>query len=133
MGCDIHIVLERRRRPGEPWVGLYATDKLPGGHPEIARRDYDFFGAVARVRRQPEGFSNYPQNVPEDVSQLAWQLYMRSPTDHHSASHMTAAEFCAIHHKVNPQASREEWAASDLLGVDGDDGEHRVVFWFDNR
>jgi hypothetical protein len=132
MGCDIHIVVERRRKAGEPWMGLYTTDRLPGGRPKIAQRDYDFFGAVAGVRCRPEGFSNYPRNVPEDISQLAWQEYMRCPTDHHSASHMSAAEFCAIHHKVNPQISREEWAMADLLGIDGDDGEHRVVFWFDN-
>lgn len=132
MGCDIHIVLERRRNAGEPWVGVYATDRLPGGRPKIAKRDYDFFAAVAGVRGHPDGCES-PRNVPEDISLLAWREYMRAPRDHHSASHMSTAEFCAIHHEVNPDASRREHAEYDLLGVWSDEvSEHRVVFWFDN-
>jgi len=134
MGCDIHIVVERRRKPSEPWVGLYTTDEMPGGRPPIARRDYDFFAAVAGVRGNVQSFSNYPRNVPEDISPLAWQQYMRAPTDHHSASHMSAAEFCSIHRSVRPDLSREGLEAYDLLGVEQPDNktEYRVVFWFDN-
>lgn len=142
MGCDIHIVVERRRKPAEPWVGLYTTDRSPGVNsgeirnlrPPIARRDYDFFTEVANVRGR-SNTAKYPQNVPEDISALAWQEYMSAPTDHHSASHMSADEFCAIHHRVRPEQSRADHATYDLLNLwsDEPDGvEYRVVFWFDN-
>lgn len=133
MGCDIHIVLERRRNAGEPWVGIYSTDRLlPEGRPRIAQRDYGFFAAVAGVRGRPDGY-HPPRNLPEDISPLARQEYMRDRADHHSASHMSAAEFCAIHHNLYPNASRREHAEYDLLGVWSDEvSEHRVVFWFDN-
>ena len=49
MGCDIHIVLERRL-PGKEWVGLYATDYHPGGRLSVAKRDYEFFAEIASVR-----------------------------------------------------------------------------------
>jgi hypothetical protein len=131
MGCDIHLVVERRRKPTEKWVGIFSSDHSVGVRPKIAQRDYDFFAEVANVRGSGP---NYPRNVPEDISVLAWQGYMSSPTDHHSASHMSASEFCQIYLKVNPDAGLAEQAAYDLLGIWGDDGEaeHRVVFWFDN-
>lgn len=130
MGCDIHLVIERRRKDDKEWIGVFSSDDCPGDRPPIARRDYDFFAAVAGVRGQGP---NYPRNVPEDISDLAWQNYMRCPTDHHSASHMSAAEFCATYLKVNPTKGRTEFAAYDLLGVsDEEHAEYRVVFWFDN-
>ena len=133
MGCDIHLVLERRRKPTEDWLGILASDLIPGRSMVVARRDYDFFAEVANVRGRTSDSKNYPRNVPEDISALAWQLYMSAPTDHHSASHMTAAEFCEVHHAVNPEGSRAEFATYDLLGVWADQrDEHRVVFWFDN-
>lgn len=139
MGCDIHIVLERKKRQGGDWIGVYCTDDLPGSGPLIARRDYEFFGEVANVRCRG---THYPRNVPEDVSRLAWQSYMSAPTDHHSASHMTVSEFCSSWFKVhgdgltrlpNRDPPRVEFGAYDLLGIDEeDDYEYRVVFWFDN-
>lgn len=132
MGCDIHIVLERRKKPAGKWIGIYTTDTHPGQRIPIARRDYDFFASVAGVRGPSK--SHYPRNVPEDISELAWQEYMRAPTDHHSASHMSVAEFVGVYMAVNPTAARAEYAACDLLGTfdSEDDFEHRVVFWFDN-
>jgi hypothetical protein len=134
MGCDIHLVIERRRKPIEPWVGIYSSDLAPGSRIVIAQRDYDFFAEVANVRGKTTDYKNYPRNVPEDISPLAWQQYMRAPTDHHSASHMTAGDFCAVHHKINPTKSREDFMLYDLLGISSNDDGHefRVVFWFDN-
>jgi hypothetical protein len=130
MGCDIHIVLERRKSGGE-WIGAMATDFHPKSRIEVAQRDYDFFAAVANVRGSG---GRYPKNVPKDISELAWELYMDAPTDHHSPSWMDAAEFCQIHNAVNPSKSRAEHALFDLFGVwsGEDDVEWRVVFWFDN-
>jgi hypothetical protein len=132
MGCDIHIVLERRKtdKPCAKWIGVTATDHHPGPRIPVAQRDYDFFAEVANVRGKG---THYPRNLPEDVSELAWEQYMRSPRDHHSPSHMPLDEFCAAYAKVNPTKVRAEFAGSDLFGVYGDDGfDYRVVFWFDN-
>lgn len=132
MGCDIHIVLERRKIDSRDWVGVYTTDTHPKHRIQIAQRDYDFFAEVAGVRGRTDT-TMHPRNLPEDVSDLAWQEYMRSPLDYHSPSHMGVDEFCKAYLKANPDAARPEFAAYDLLGADTDDRfEHRVVFWFDN-
>lgn len=136
MGCDIHIVVERRKSKSAKWVGLYATNYHPAARIPIAQRDYAFFTEIAAVRGRTTT-SRYPQNVPEDISELAWIEYMAAPTDHHSASHMSLVEFCAIWLRVHPNAQgvRPEYPAHDLFGVYPDDDEeydYRVVFWFDN-
>lgn len=138
MGCDIHIVLERRKKSGGDWIGVYLTDELPGGRPPIARRDYSFFGRIAGVRTQTAD-TVYPKNLPEDISDLAWQAYMTAPRDYHSASHMPEVQFVNAWIAENPQGPdskiRAEWATHDLLGAycDEEGGfEYRVVFWFDN-
>lgn len=137
MGCDIHFVIERRRPAvvGDRWLGIYASDHDIGGRAQIARRNYDFFTEVAAVRGRSET-QQYPKNVPEDISDLAWQEYMAAPTDHHSASHMSAADFVAAYRRAEPikDQSRTPYDAYDLLGVCDLDGryEFRVVFWFDN-
>ncbi|KGM44476.1 hypothetical protein JY97_00605 [Alkalispirochaeta odontotermitis] len=133
MGCDIHIVIERKRQGDHKWTGLVSTDQLKK-RPDCATRDYSFFAEVANVRGKTTR-GNYPQNIPEDVSELAWQEYMSSPTDHHSPSHMSAYDFCALHNEIRPNNSRKEHAVYDLLGIDTswpENAEYRVVFWFDN-
>jgi hypothetical protein len=135
VGCDIHIVLERREAGSAEWVGVWLSDALPGGRPMVARRDYDFFNEFG-VRGQIEGRSPiYPRNVPKDVSRLAWLAYMSAPTDHHSVSYATTEEFTAAWLRANRNNDkvRPEFASYDLLNVDTDfDGDHRLVFWFDN-
>lgn len=137
MGCDIHIVLERRKKIGGDWIGVYSTDELPlQNRLLIKQRDYDFFARIAAVRGSgPDTI--YPKNLPEDISDLAWQEYMTAPKDHHSPSYMPAAQFAHAWIAVNPQVPdskiRAEWAVSDLLGARDDEHfEYRVVFWFDN-
>ena len=128
MGCDIHIVLERRKKPDGKWIGVYTTDTHPGGRIKIAQRDYGFFAEVASVRGNSES-GKYPRNVPEDVSELAWQEYMRTPTEHHSASHMTLAEFGSTYLKMNPNAAPPDRASYDLFGTFDSENEfdYRVV------
>ncbi|MBM1817141.1 hypothetical protein [Pseudosulfitobacter pseudonitzschiae] len=127
MGCDIHVVIEEKVNCG--WLGVAATDMMEV-RPAYAQRDYDFFGAIANVRGSGP---NYPKNVPRDVSDLAWHLYMRHPTDHHSPSYMDLDDFCSIHNRLRPQDSRSEYSVEDLTGIDCDEGrKYRVVFWFDN-
>jgi hypothetical protein len=135
MGCDIHIVAERRKEKTGPWIGAYSTDLMPGVRPQMAARDYAFFAEIASVRGM-SGSNMHARNLPEDVSDLAWQQYMTAPTDHHNASHTTVSEFCDAWFRANPKATgvRKEFAAFDLLGIDLDYGdfEWRLVFWFDN-
>lgn len=133
MGCDIHIVIEEK--VGDKWIGIVATDRLKD-RPIYAMRDYGFFAEIANVRGRG---GHYPKNLPRDVSELAWHLYMRCPTDHHSASHMTIEKFCEIHNSLNPSKSRREHATWDLMGLwpaaeieDEGASPFRVVFWFDN-
>jgi len=135
MGCDIHIVVERKL-PDTEWYGIWSSDNGPRPRPRIAQRDYGFFGEVAGVRYETPT-RQYPRNLPRDVSRLAWLQYMQSPTDYHSVSHMTVVEFTDAWFRAhdNPGEIRREFAAYDLLGLDTDwpeGAEHRVVFWFDN-
>lgn len=137
MGCDIHMVLERRQRDAE-WVGIWSSDVTPGekGRVKVGRRDYAFFSEVAQVRgSSPTG--HYPRNLPIDVSRLAWLQYMSAPTDHHSPSHLSLEEFIAAWLRANDGDSevRANFAAHDLFSIDAEwpEGcEYRVVFWFDN-
>jgi hypothetical protein len=137
MGCDIHFVLERRKPRADlgGWIGVYASDHAIGRRCPIAQRDYDFFAEVAAVRGRSDT-SVYPRNLPEDISPLAWEEYIRHATDHHSVSHMTPAEFVAAYRRANPiqDESRIPYDAYDLLGLDDFEGQYefRVVFWFDN-
>lgn len=127
MGCDIHTVIEEK--VGDRWIGVVASDRM-AKRPIYAQRDYNFFGAIANVR---VGGGKYPIGLPYDLSDLSWYLFSKYPTDHHSASHMSADEFCDIHHKVNPEMSRAEYGINDLMGLYGEEGaEFRIVFWFDN-
>lgn len=138
MGCDIHIVLERRRKGDRKWIGEFTSDNynVVGRKMKASQRDYGFFGRLAHVRTSPNDEPcYYRKNLPRDVSDLAWDSYMRCPTDHHSASHLSVNEFCKAYLAENPDDPdvREEYAAYDLLGVDPDtDCDYRVVFWFDN-
>jgi hypothetical protein len=140
MGCDIHIVLESRHRSGTKWVGEWSTRNynVVGKGLHAKKRDYGFFGRVAGVRGQPNNLPRYyPQNMPRDVSDLAWDSFMDCPTDYHSPSHLGVHQFCEAWIAENPDNKevRKEHVLYDLLGVDDDDlgaRDYRVVFWFDN-
>jgi hypothetical protein len=135
MGCDIHIVLERRH--GDEWLGIWSSDCGPrkDGRALVARRNYAFFAKLG-VRGASGTTKIWPRNVPVDVSRLAWLQYMKAPTDYHSASYATIDEFCSAWLEANPDSDqvRPQHASYDLLGFfgDEDEGEHRLVFWFDN-
>lgn len=137
MGCDIHIVLERRKAGSGEWVGLWCSDTIPlSRRISVAQRDYEFFAQVAGVRGS-KPTTVWPRNLPEDVSRLAWTQYMLSPTDYHHPSHLTPAEFAAAWRRANPDNSaiRKDFELWDLLHIESgwpEGADYRVVFWFDN-
>lgn len=119
MGCDIHIVLERRDMVRDCWVGLREIgylDKRPlnlhvGVSPEeqhqwkvspplnfiahkLKSRDYNFFYGLAGVRDgdEPAGVSN---GLPDDQSTLS-TLVLTNNSDLHSHGHVTLRQLLPI-------------------------------------
>ena len=169
MGAYIHFVIENRDpRDGYGWVGVYATDlphaysgynmeaarnagpndEIPlamerGVHPfgHLGRRDYDFFGRLAGVRRDgPE-----PNGLPDDLSTMSRRFINRWEGDGHSHCHFTLREF--VKRKVIGDNTISEATKYRLQGGDpinaflGDledesfitlDENTRVIVWFDN-
>lgn len=149
MGCDIHMVLERRIR-GE-WVGMHsyrgiepnAVDAYSLSEQEvpplkswitykIMSRNYDLFGELAGVRREGS-LGNEPRGLPEDMSQLTRVLSEEWAGDGHSHSHLSLLEFvqayCAsegttdklVAHKLNPTNESSKWFMDVCTKVSGVD------------
>lgn len=142
MGCDIHIVVERKIADGE-WIGIWCSHTSPNiGYNRPNRRNYQFFAEVAGVRGRPEkNKKSRPRFIPKDISALAWEELMACPTDYHSHSHMSLKEFCEHWVTANPEKEgygseiRKDHVEYDLFGIDYDwpeNAQYRVVFWFDN-
>lgn len=141
MGCDIHIVVEGKKKGKDRWIGIYCTDFLKFKAVPISERNYEFFAEIASVRGTSKS-RKYPQNLPEDISDLAWAQYMTAPTDYHSASYMSLDSMVVCWLLANPNRKtacgievRDEFAVFDLFGnfsPDEDWSEFRAVFWFDN-
>lgn len=159
MGCDIHMVLERKTDNG--WLGMHSFDPTPinkykGGSSEpdatwawweVTNRYYERFGAMAGVRTSgPE-----PRGIPYDASQLALYGIDRWGIDAHSHSWLYAGEFikilCAeesvpknikIAYTQGLLDGGDKWfyaVADRFLGFLDDDAspnDYRVVFFFDN-
>lgn len=155
MGCDIHIVVERRWEGR--WVGVrtdqgYATagydePKAAWTTPAVGSRDYDFFARLAGVR----GPGPAPLGIPSDASDLTLALTSAWEGDGHSFSHLPLKEFaerwCAgdeeflaimaaerlkgesrVYNRLLERASIGAFDPYDVMDV----GDFRVVFWFDN-
>ena len=151
MGTDVHIVIETKNKNSGEWVGVYGSDN-PFNSPHnpqepypintLDHRDYDFFGAIAGVRRAgPEA-----NGLPDDISSMT-KMYITVWGDSaHSHSYLPLADFIRLKIKTNPILTAKA-AEIKLKGEDpvvwmlGHYGEwisyngiddHRVVFWFDN-
>lgn len=172
MGADIHFVIEHNDpEDGLGWVGVFWSDAPhspsdynhtaydnnasisaeeqrrrmdDGVHPfgRLGRRDYEFFGRLAGVRRDgPE-----PNGVPPDASVMSQRVVSRWEGDGHSHGHMSLREF--VKRKILDDNTLAEAAKSKLQGGDpiaeylGNcvdesnditlDDNTRVVFFFDN-
>lgn len=151
MGCDIHYVIEVKDKNSDEWVGVYGSNnpfnppydpKNPYPLYTLGYRDYDFFGAIAGVRRRgPEA-----KGLPDDISSMAKMYSNMWEGDAHSHSYLPLAEFVRLKVKTNPLLTAEaagiklrggdpiEWMLDHYwewvshVGVEN----FRVVFWFDN-
>lgn len=159
MGCDIHLVLERRV-DNKTWVGIRSMTYMPteglsllahqGTIPpllyitgwKLKMRDYDFFAAVAQVRGDdPKG--ELERGLPDDLSELS-QMEIGYDDDLHSHSWLTVEEMCRQILRVKEgvetaPALIEKSAIVDCahrwidLHIEEDTlDEWRIVFAFDN-
>lgn len=145
MGCDIHIVLEKKY--ADRWVGINnfdsppveAFEHLPKKHNyfnwRVRGRYYDLFARLAGVR----GVGPEPRGLPPDISELTQMEVDMWGSDGHSHSWGMLEEVaglflaaCAPQHVL--EKDREE-ASYALFGLDiypEDAVDYRIVYWFDN-
>lgn len=155
MGCDIHIVVERRWEGR--WIGVRTDAWLSSGSyadasselvaPAVGRRNYAFFARLAGVR----GTGPVPHGLPDDASDLTLALSEDWEGDGHSHSWLPLKEFadrwCAtdeafiatlaaerLEGKLSAYARLLDRASIGAFDVydDIDVDDFRVVFWFDN-
>lgn len=158
MGCDIHLVLERKDKERDRWVGvrsyryfaaslLYRV-KITSNYAGyvLKQRDYSLFNDLCGVRGDGSEFGYEPKGLPDDMSDLT-AMELSDDSDLHSHSWLSMAELRPVMEKhFGPQlvAGRlkdEVRAGADVLRtfVDDDIGDEyapeenwRLVFAFDN-
>lgn len=111
MGCDIHIVLERRNEKRGEWVGVqtftgYKKTLFDNRFPKAAegeydspwiwfklrRRDYSFFNALCGVRGDGSEFGYTSRGLPENASSLSQYRLSEDDPDLHSHSWLNMKE-----------------------------------------
>lgn len=133
MGCDIHMVVEKRDKERERWVGLHAFPyarvtvygRIEGQeervtvedttHWRMRWRNYGLFAAIAGVR----GKGPAPRGMPDDASDLAVMEVDEWGSDGHSHTWMLLSE--ALRPFVVHQIEEAAWAtavAGKLTGMD---------------
>lgn len=145
MGCDIHVMLEKRYKyqTSDGWVSI-------NQEPFNTGRAYQFFAKLASVRGESD---NLPKGIPEDACLRTHYAVDQWGVDGHSHSWMTAEEFLPLYvrYSLDPKeiaevvGKRVEGGAAssffykllERFGYDVDDEEayiedFRFVFWFDN-
>lgn len=155
MGCDIHIVLERKDKDRDCWVGArsykYFAKTLLAENYEghyagfiIKQRNYAFFNDLCGVRGDGSKFGYTPKGLPEDASSMTL-FELGDDTDLHSHSWVTMQELHPVMAKHFGAALVKrrltDQHAPDVLRtyVDDDIGDAhapledwRLVFAFDN-
>lgn len=148
MGCDIHLVVERRIKRGplpDQWVAVrtmlhgFATaePRQPHGmnhaRPACVERNYDRFAALAGVR----GDGPEARGMPEDASDTARLLF--ETCGGHTPSWLPLADAARIFVETefyNLSDVDRKYPESHYFSiepeVDGPREDHRIVFWFDS-
>lgn len=136
MGCDIHLVLERKY--GLRWIAVdtfkgHETSRSDWASPLATSRNYVRFAALAGVR----GDGPAPRGAPADISETTAMLLEDWGSDGHSASWLPLNEasqiFLATQHGELSDFAKK-YPQLHFFGIDEEDkrGTHRLVFWFDN-
>src|SRR5262245_45786506 len=141
MGCDIHMVLERRDYEKNRWVGI---DSFCGHQSclgdrgyswSIARsRNYARFAKLAGVR----GDGPEPRGVPDDISETTDFLIRDWDGDGHSHSWLMLSDAVPIFLETawpdpEPDSFTAKYPASYFFGVESEKlDDYRLIFWFDN-
>jgi hypothetical protein len=151
MGCDIHIVLEKKF--GEKWIGMRELSArsefklnaetcefegpIYGGY-RARDRNYELFAALAGVR----GEGPKPKGLPSDVSDLS-RAILADYDGLHSHSYCSISEYieklllsdyepAKIFLTVNHPAVARPYEFYFSMYPPEEDEEYRVVFAFDN-
>lgn len=145
MGCDIHMVLERRHN--DEWVGVQNFEYIPAAATDdnpidsvysvgwkVKGRYYNLFAALAGVR----GAGPDPRGVPDDISSLTRMEIDYWGSDGHSHSWGLLEEVLPLFmaYIVPAQIISDErlLTAKRLFGLDACDEieDYRLIYWFDN-
>jgi len=138
MGCDIHLVLERKYN--DVWIGVDTFNSHTSAidhnfsFPVAKVRNYDRFAALASVR----GEGPLPKGIPDDISQTSKYLIDYWGKDGHSHSWLPLKEAVDIfiktdHEKPKKDSFGEEYPSYHYFFVEKEDiDNHRLIFWFDN-
>jgi len=127
MGCDIHLIVERRDD-----AGVWHTLPVPHQTMEVlTQRCYDVFGVLAGVRRSGPVIAE-PRGLPTDHS-LTWMSEdeLERALGDHSFSWLLPEEILTHHARSRWPASMESWVRAWAWRGWGD-GRHRFVFGFDS-
>lgn len=134
MGCDIHMVLERK--VNGKWLGLH---DFPYGSGRWRARDrnYERFNAIAGIRGDGPAT---PKGLPVDTSDLGRYVVEGWDSDGHSHTWLTLREAVKIFLATQywpPDADEKharEWPASYFFDIEdeGDVDEYRLIIFFDN-
>lgn len=142
MGCDIHLVVERKL--DDRWVTVHtmsghnrAPRQLRNGEhgwstPVARSRNYRRFAALAGIR----GDGPEPRGLPDDLSETGQYLVEFWGADGHSHSWLAVTDAAAVFLETEDE-TLDEWAIKNptvyYFDVEpGDADDHRIVFWFDN-
>lgn len=144
MGCDIHMVLERKFE--NRWVGMhsfdYTTDyKYENDEPKdriyggwlVRNRNYNLFASLAGVR----GNGPEPRGLPDDLSDLARLQLGYWGEDGHSQTWYSMPEalpiFAAHYMPGHLLTEKRHNLAYTLFDIEDEDVElYRLIIWFDN-
>lgn len=150
MGCDIHIVLERKYN--DKWIGVtdYSSNpdhliresdkfKFKYCYTWVRGRNYDRFAALAGVR----GDGPAPKGLPENISDLI-QMKVNDWEEWDEYSFLSLNKACKIFvdslkiqenewDEYSLKTTIKNYPEMPIFEIDDENlDNYRIVFWFDN-